>query len=396
MKHTLTVSVLAATAGLLACGSGQSGTNQDFLQAAPTLERLAIAQNDSDVSSGALVETSDDDSFPTLATRDCHPHLFVRTNEIVRRVNRHFAKILHHVDELIEDNPLTNGQSKTWENVRAGLDRKFTMTRTDNSDGSVTYTFELDVAAVAAAGTTPSFVKVMSGSITHIGPISSDDGDGGTASVDAGTASTLVENKGTVTFDFTALASVQTRERARGQITDAFDNVDDPVNGIKRSATITLTNFVPEEGDPHGPRTGSYSWLREPGVGGKFVFQDTVVLFCLANPAGVQSDLNTVARWYKAPDGSVHGRSDSKATGGQLATGQAWMGVTCAQGRTDTTPAEGFWMMKLEDSTGATVSAHLAQSGETPCDPVFGAVPSATDNKTDYDFTATVTFPNEW
>jgi hypothetical protein len=110
----------------------------------------------------------------------------------------------------------------------------------------------------------------------------------------------------------------------------------------------------------------------------------------------VQSDLSTVSRWYKATDGAVHGRSDSKATGGQLASGQAWMGVTCAKGRTDAEPGEGFWMMKLEDSTGATVTSRLAQAGTEPCDSVFGAVPSATDNKTDYDFTAAVTFPGEW
>jgi len=385
MKPNLTFPLLATAAGLLACAG--SGTNQDFLAAAPTYERLAISQNDSDLSTSA-VATTDTSSAETVMTRDCHPHLFVRTDEIIRRVNRHFFKLLHHVDELIEDNPLTSGETKTWENVRAGLDRKLTVTRTDNADGSVTYDFELDVAAVPASGSTATFVKVMSGSITHIGASGAEDADAGTAAA--------VENKGTVTFDFTALASVQTNERARGQITDTFDNVRDPVKGIKRSASISLTDFLPEEGDPHGPRTGSYSWLREPGVGGKFQFQDTLVLFCLPNPAGVQSDLNTVARWYKAADGGVHGRSDSKATGGQLATGQAWMGVTCAKGQTTAAPAEGFWMMKLEDSTGATVTVQMAQAGVEPCDPVFGAVPSATDNKTDYDFTAAVTFPGEW
>jgi len=165
---------------------------------------------------------------------------------------------------------------------------------------------------------------------------------------------------------------------------------------VKRSASIALTDFLPEEGDRHGPRTGTFSWVREPGVGGDFQFQDTEVLFCLQNPAGVQSDLTTVARWYNASDGAVHGRADARATGGQLATGEQWLGVTCAKGRTTSAPAEGFWMMKLEDSTGATLAARLAQNGVEPCDPVFGAVPSATDNKTDYDFTAPVTFPGEF
>ena len=77
---------------------------------------------------------------------ECHPHLFVRTHEIIGRVNRHFFKHLHHVEELIANNPLARRRDRTWENVRGGLDRKFTMTRTANADGSVTFDFELDVA----------------------------------------------------------------------------------------------------------------------------------------------------------------------------------------------------------------------------------------------------------
>ena len=131
-------------------------------------------------------------------------------------------------------------------------------------------------------------------------------------------------------------------------------------------------------------------------MGGKFQFQDTATLFCLRNPLSAQSDVTTVSRWYKAAGGEVHGRSDSKASGGQLPAGQTWMGVTCAKGQTSSAPAEGFWMMKLEDGAGATLSSQSAQLGTEPCDPVWGAVPSATDNATDYDFSAPVTFPNEW
>jgi hypothetical protein len=72
------------------------------------------------------------------------------------------------------------------------------------------------------------------------------------------------------------------------------------------------------------------------------------------------------------------------------------MGVTCAKGSTSAAPAEGFWLMKLEDAAGATVSAQSAQLGTDPCDPVFGAVPGATSNATDYGFPAAVTFPGEW
>lgn len=386
MKVFRLISSLAAAAALAACGNaGGTGTTQEFLAAAPTSEKLAISQNDGDSPQGSTASDSSA-SAQALATPECHPHLFVRTHEVVGRVNRHFAKLLHHVDELIEDNPLANGETKTWENVRGGVDRKFTMTRTANADGSVTFDFELDLAAVPASGS-PSFVKVLWGSITHIGPATEDK--------DAG-AGQLVENKGTVTFDFTALASVKTSERARGQITDTFDNVRDPDKGVKRSATIALTNFVPEEGDGHGPRNGSYLWVREPSVGGKLQFQDTVTLFCLPNASGVQSDLMAVSRWYNATDGGVHGRSDAKATGGQLDAGFAWIGVTCAKGQTTSEPAEGFWMMKLEQPDGGSAMVQMSQVGTEPCDPIFGPVPNPFDAGTDYDFSQPVTFPNEW
>lgn len=378
LNRILPLTLLAAAA----CG-GSASTDQ-FRANAPSFEKLAISQNDSDTADSPATAAALADA---ATTPDCHPHLFVRTGEIVGRVNRHFRKHLHHVEELIRNNPIADGETKTWENVRGGIDRKFSMTRAANLDGSVTFTFELDLAAVPATGS-PSFVKVMSGSITHVGPADAEDTDAG--------AGALVENKGVVTFDYTALASVDAHERSSGQITDTFDNLHDPVKGVKRAASITLTNFTPEEGDAHGPRSGSYTWEREPGVGGKLQFQDTVTLFCLPNPAGLQSDVSTVARWYKAADGQVHGRTDAKATGGQLPAGDTWMGVTCAKGQTTSAPAEGFWMMKLEDPAGATVTSQSAQVGTEPCDPVFGAVPSATDNKSDYDFTAAVTFPGEF
>ena len=375
-----------ATAALAACGG--SATTSEFAASAPTFDKLAIAQNDGDMSepvasdgSPALALTAD------AAAPDCHPHLFVRTGEIVSRVNRHFFKHVHHVEELIRNNPIGDGETKTWENVRNGIDRKLTISRTANLDGSATYAFELDVAAVPASGS-PAFVKVMWGSITHVGPARTEDADAGSG--------TLVEDKGVVNFDFTALASVAPHEHSSGQIVDTFDNVHDPVKGVKRSATLVLTNFLPDEGDPHGPRSGSYVWEREPGVGGKLQFQDTVTLLCLPNPALAQSDASTVARWYKAADGSIHGRTDAKAAGGQLPAGDTWEGVTCAKGPTTSAPAEGFWLMKLEDSTGATVASQSSQLGTEPCDPVFGAVPAATNNATDYDFSAAVTFPGEW
>ena len=363
---------------LAACG-GSGLTNDDFRASAPTFTQLAIAQNDGDT----VPPAAESSPGVALTAVDCHPHLFERTGEVIGRVNRHFNKALHHVGDLIEDNPaLSKGGTKTWENVRNGIDRKLTITATDNADGSVTYTFELDLKS------TGDFVKVASGSITHIGPAASDVTDAGN--------STIVENKGTATFDFDAYSSVVTNDGARGQITDSFDNVHDPAHGVKRQADITLVNFMPDDGDPHGPRNGGYHWLREPGTGGFFSFQESVVLFCPANPSNLAADLTTVARWFKNTDGSVHMRSDSMATGGQIAAGNKWIGMTCGNGATTSEPAEGEWLMQDELPSGDSDAYFAVISGTTPCDPVFGPIPDQHDATNDYDFTKAVSFPNEW
>ena len=53
-------------------------------------------------------------------------------------------------------------------------------------------------------------------------------------------------------------------------------------------------------------------------------------------------------------------------------------------------------MMKEENASGVTISGQADTTGGTPCDAAFGAVPTVTDNTTDYNFSAAVTFPNEW
>ncbi|HKN51087.1 MAG TPA: hypothetical protein VJX66_01235 [Amycolatopsis sp.] len=366
---------------ITACGGGL--TTDDYRANALTFDKVAIAQNDADTAAPAMQADSANPGAELVDATTCHPHLFERTGEVIGRVNRHFFKLVRHIGDLIEDNPkLSSGGSKTWENVKGGIDRKLTVTATTNADGSVTYDFELDIKS------TGDFVKVASGSLTHTGPAAADVTDAG--------AAVRVENKGSATFDFDALASVVTTEKARGQISDAFDNVRDPAHGVKRSANITLTNFLPEEGDAHGPRTGGYSWLREPGVGGMFSFQESVVLLCPSNPNNLAADVTTVARWYKASDGGVHGRSDSKATGGQIASGSTWIGMTCAQGQTTAAPAEGEWLMKDELSNGDSDQFQVFTSGVSPCDPLFGAIPDQHDATNDYDFSKPVTFPGEW
>jgi hypothetical protein len=381
-----------------ACGgsNGAAPSTADFQANAMTFDKVGIAQNDSDDNEPASAQSPStaltmDSSASDALTRggsECHPHLFANTDEVISRVNFHFFKLVRHIEEVIKTDPATAaGNTRIFENARAGIDRRLTITATTNADGSVTYDFKLELAAVA---TTETFVQVMSGTLTHSGPATSEVADAG--------AAVAVENKGSVSFDFDALHSVVASEPARGQLSDAFDNLHDPVLGVKRTATITLTNFIPDDALAvvHGPRNGAYTWEREPGVGGFFQYQDSLILNCPSNTARAIADISAVARWYKAADGSVHGRSDAQATGGQIPAGDKWEGVTCAQGPSSSSPAEGEWLMKEEDSTGASIFVSHVQVGLTPCDTIFGAVPDENDSTNDYNFTSAVTFPNEF
>jgi len=404
---TFKLAPLAIALAAAACSgsNGAAPAKDDFQANALTFDKVNISQNDSDdnepssaqpaaAPSSALTTAAvsgpvvDATGGPVLGGAECHPHLFSNTDEVIGRVNFHFFKLVRHVEELIRTDPATaTGNTKVWENVRDGLDRKLTITGTTNDDGSATYDFKLELAAVAA---TETFVQVMSGTLTHSGPPAGEVADAG--------AAVAVENKGSVTFDFDALHSVIAAERARGQLSDQFDNLHDPVKGVKRTATITLTNFVPDDVQAvvHGPRNGAYTWEREPGVGGFFQYQDSLILNCPANTARAAADISAVARWYKAADGAVHGRSDAQATGGQIPAGDKWEGVTCAQGPSATAPAEGEWLMKEEDASGNSLFVGHIQLGLTPCDPVFGAVPDANDSTNDYNFSAAVTFPGQF
>ena len=132
-------------------------------------------------------------------------------------------------------------------------------------------------------------------------------------------------------------------------------------------------------------------YYREPGKGGSLKIQDQMVFACPANPSLLPADAQLVSRWYKFTDGSIHGRSDALLQNGQLpAAGiDHVVGVTCHEGTAEgETQAEGFWLMKAENSSGGTItgasSTTAGDANATPCDPVFGNVPTLTDNSNDF------------
>jgi hypothetical protein len=198
-------------------------------------------------------------------------------------------------------------------------------------------------------------------------------------------------------FDFDALHTVlpaAAGDKSAGTLAVQIERTKSP-DGTdkKRDVTYTMTGFVPVYGDPHGPRSGEIDFLEEPGVGGAMLYDASAVYFCPANPSLLAADTNTLARWY-VKDGLVAGRADAIATGGQFPTGNRWVGLTCrsielsAMSGTNVTVDNGYWLMKEEDASGATlggadVAVEDGAASDAACDPAFGAVTDLADDRND-------------
>ncbi len=398
--------VLAAPLALLAaCGGPTWGTNanSNFSNAAPAYSALAIDQTSGDTSSAslALTDSSAGSSSQALLAAgapgsECHPHLFVRTREVVERVNRHLYKFLRHVEAVIAHDPkLTTGTTQVWEVVGHGIDRKFTITK----DSDTFYEWKLELEDTTAQN--PQFVTVFTGKIDRTG------------------ATGPHQGSGSLTLDLTALHGVVPTEKVQGQISATFDST-----AASRKVEVTAADVTWDVVDPTAdaatitaleqPRSGHYVYFREPGTGGSLKIQDQMVFLCPANPTPYKlADVDLVSRWYKLTDGSgaVHGRSDAIMTGGQLTAPVANVqGVTCHSSSDENAiQADSYWMMKAEDANGATIdgkafSSDMFAAGATSsaCDlAAFGAVPDLNDKNSDYDFAAinfgdssVVSFPN--
>jgi hypothetical protein len=361
---------MATSAGFLGCGNGDT---QAFVDAAPTYSSMALDQTtaDSDSSSAAL-------GFG----QQCHPHLFARTRNIVRRVNHHLLKLLARMDAVIDNHPdAITGSSATWHKDVLGYTIQAVGTKVSDTE----YSFTTSLKKKGAADST--YVVI------------------GTSTVDK-TDGTAHTGKGTLVVDFDALAQVDSDSKATGKLTAAFDIES---AGKNKTIEITLANFTPDDAlkGPDGkavltPKNGHYVFTRENGIGGSLKFQDQMVLLCPDNPTLAAADVNTVARW-SVSNGKAIGRADSQASGGQLPPGTKIVGVTCADlSVTDAVAGEKYWMMKEVDATGTVAAGTVGSDPATSCDAVFGAVPTADGSANDYDFSkvnftdsSTVAFPGQ-
>jgi hypothetical protein len=379
-----TLFLAAPLAVVLACGGSTSnGTGSAALDAAvPSYASLSLDQTAADTAAptallvapnAALV--AEPGSAQVQGFGGCHPHLFMREREVVERVNRHIYKVLKNIEKLIARTPLTEtDSSKTWTKVEGGAEISFTIKLV--SPNVYSWTF-----AAGPAGTTN---VVMTGVIDRNG------------------ATGKHQGKGSMAIDFAVLNAAFPNERvAQGTLEVQFD-----VSATARKITVVAEGIAWEMDPRHfdssvvpaalsAPRSGAYVFFREPGKGGSLKIQDQMVFACgmdrmIENATLVPADARMVSRWYKAADGTVHGRSDGSIKGGNLvAPVNQIVGVTCHNASAEQhMPTEGYWLMKAEDAAGATLvgfsAGSMMDTAATPCDPIFGAVPTLVDSANDF------------
>jgi hypothetical protein len=374
-----TLFLAAPLAVVMACGSSTStGSGSSALLAAtPSYQTLALDQTSIDTAAPSAAVIADGTPAELAGPGGCHPHLFMREREVVERVNRHVYKALRLVEKLLATNPVDDtSTSKTWTRSESGVDLAFTIKLVSPN----VYSWEL---AAGATGTTPLPV-VMTGEIDRNG------------------YSGAHEGKGTMDVDFAKLHAAFPNERASsGTLAVQFD-----VSAAARKITV-VADQVTWDLDANrfdggtvpaalaAPRSGAYVYHRAPGKGGSLKIQDQMVFLCnmdsrIANASLVPADAQMVSRWFKAADGTVHGRSDGLVTGGNLvAPIDRIVGVTCHDASAEQhMPTEGYWLMKAENAAGDTVvgfnSMMAGDSAAIPCDPAFGAVPTLADSSSDF------------
>ena len=350
------ISILVLVGAAAACGGPAA---DEFARSAPSFDSVSMDMNDSDsvaTSERAPVLVSTEEN---LDSDPCHPHLFSRTREIVRATNGGLFKLLGRVDELVRIGPHKRERgTHEWIKVKDGFTWKYEMIKTADH----AFTATLQVKKEADPDT--AYVTVYSAESTRT-PAEHD-------------------GSGSATLDMTALHSVVTSEPVSGKLAMSFT-----LSAAAKTVIFTMTGYQNGAADV---RNGKYVFLREHGKGGSLKFTENLPLSC-TGPGGSATGttpIDLVSRWIETSAG-VHYRADALATGGQVAAGSKWEGVTCAEGARHEEGHEGYWQMKLEDAGGATVSGSSHQNTAATaaaCDPAFGPVPKVDGSASDYDFAA--------
>jgi hypothetical protein len=389
MAHRNVVgSLLAVTVAFpIAACSGSSGSavggSLDETTAAAASD-LSISQNT--FAPGELTPSVGNGTAPgsDLTSILCHPELFARTVEYSEALNYHVNLFLQDVGALLQTTATSEGSTRTW--VYDGRDADLQLVLDETSAGI------FDVKLEMAAAGSDQFTTVVTGVLDW---------------------SNVNDITKQLTFDLDALHVVfpaASGDHSGGQLAvniERLKNADG--SDKKRVVTYGLTDFVPVYGDPHGPRTGTIDFVDEPGVGGAMLYDASTVFLCPPNPQGVASDATTYARWL-VQAGMVSGRADAIASGGQMLSGDRWVGLSCrsnalsALSTSTFVTDDSYWLVKEEDGSGATLvglqlAVQDAVSTDAPCNPAFGAVTDLNDDRNDPTIPSSLpsdAFPNQF
>jgi hypothetical protein len=247
--------------GAAACAGGGSGSSEpSFRDASPTTAALSMTVDGAPATDASPVDVAS--ALSTLdAAAPCHPHVFLRTEALAARLNRHVAKALRRVEHVIARTPgLSTGTEVRWDEVRDGVEIRFTMTR----DGEM-FTWSLQFRP--SGGTDAEWATAFSGHVDRTG------------------ATGPHQGTGAFTVDLDALHQVVPAETAAGKIGATF-----ALTAARRALDVTVAGVVwdaDSDGDGLGhvaPVNASYHYVREPGVGGSLSMTDAMVFLCPANP----------------------------------------------------------------------------------------------------------------
>jgi hypothetical protein len=315
------------------------------------------------------------------AGASCPPGAFDDTEGVVKLIDKTINTELSHVHREIKRVQLNPGESRIVDSTTStGLLVRKQLAR--SADGA-TYTFELDLAH---SDPSPVYTTITTGSIT----------DNGTDSAGVHTVTKQVAT------DYDALKSFIPTTRATGDFDATTVHTKDPSKpapGVRDDLSVNFTDITVSKHDPHGPRSGAYTHVGEINIGGSLDFSASEPVPCPGTPTGPATiavqrrhiDDGTAERDY---------RRDALVTGGTLAAGDTLVSFACGDkpkkgvGGLPT----GYTLVKTEDGSGNTVSGRETFRNETSpnCDADFGALPSLTNNATDYVFVHPVPFPGEW
>jgi len=316
------------------------------------------------------------------ASTGCAPGTYDDTEGVVRVIDKTIGKELSHIEAAIDAKALNPGDSQIRvTTIAPGVLAKKTVAR--SADGT-TYTFELDMAQ---AGATPTFVVIATASRSNAG-------------VDANGVHRVNKQ---ISMDYDARGSFVLTRRT-GHFTATVVHVTDPSKpapGDQATLRVDFAGITVRPGDPHGPRTGSYTHVGENAVGGSLDFHASLPLPCPGTTMG-PVEITVQRRHVDDVAGERTFRRDAVATGGSLAAGEQAIKFVCGTSAQTTTGRtfvqSSYTLQKVENADGSTQSYAETFKNETApnCNPAFGPLVSPNDNSTDSPFAHPVTFPGEW